>query len=417
VKSLAFKNIILEKKDHIAKITMNRPDALNALNMETRMEFLNAIEDVQNDDDVRVLIITGEGRAFVAGSDIKELKDTNMLQARKVPRLGEAVENLEKPVIAAVNGFALGGGCEIAMACDIIVASETAKFGQPEINLGVIPGGGGTQRLPSIVGPQRAKELIFTGDLIDAKEAERIGLVNRVVPASELDSVVRSIAEKIAVKSPVATRLAKAAINRGLRSNLETGLAYEKELYAQAQTTEDKTEGIAAFLEKRKPVFKGMPDRIGMTTERNPSEVLTSKEKKQVPVEAGLFTWPSSEPRLIGSRCRSCGTYSFPKSYSCPNPDCDVKDVEEVQLSGRGKLASYTIQRYNPPLFKMEPFRPFAIGLVELPEGINVLGILTTTDNLKIGMALEMVVEGLYTEGENEVVTWKFKPIQEGERK
>lgn len=407
----------MEKKNHIATITMNRPDALNALNMETRMEFLNAIEDIQNDDEVRVLIITGAGRAFIAGADIKELKETNMLQARKVPRLGEVVENLEKPVIAAVNGFALGGGCEIAMACDIIVASESAKFGQPEVNLGVIPGGGGTQRLPPIVGPQRAKELIFTGDLIDAKEAERIGLVNRVVPASELDSAVRSIAEKIAAKSPVAIRLAKAAINRGLRTNLETGLAYEKELYAMSQTTEDKTEGIAAFLEKRKPVFRGVSGRIAMTMEKNPSEVQIPKEKKQVPVEAGLFTWPSSEPRLIGSRCKSCGTYSFPKSYTCPNPDCDAKDVEEVLLARRGKLASYTIQRYNPPLFKMEPFRPFAIGLVELPEGINVLGMLTTTENLKMGMDLETIVEGLYTEGENEVMTWKFRPVQEVERR
>jgi enoyl-CoA hydratase len=407
----------VEKKDHIATITISRPDALNALNMETRMEFLSAIEDIRNDDEARVLIITGTGRAFVAGSDIKELKETNMLQARKVPRLGEAVENLEKPVIAAVNGFALGGGCEIAMACDIIVASESAKFGQPEVNLAVIPGGGGTQRLPSIVGPQRAKELIFTGDLIDAKEAERIGLVNRVVPASELDSVVRGIAEKIAEKSPVAIRLAKAAINRGLRTNLETGLAYEKELYAMSQTTEDKAEGIAAFLEKRKPVFKGTAGGIAMIMEKSPSEVQTSKEKKQVPVEAGLFTWPSGEPRLIGSRCKSCGTHSFPKSYSCPNPDCDAKDVEEVLLSRRGKLASYTIQRYSPPGFKMEPFRPFAIGLVELPEGINVLGMLTTIENLKTGMDLEMMVEGLYTEGENEVMTWKFRPVQEAERK
>lgn len=412
---MAFKNIIVEKKNHIATITMNRPDSLNALNMETRMEFLSAIEDVQNDDGVRVLIITGRGRAFIAGSDIKELKETNMLQARKVPRLGEAVENLEKPVIAAVNGFALGGGCEIAMACDLIVASEGAKFGQPEVNLAVIPGGGGTQRLPSIVGPQRAKELIFTGDMIDAEEAERIGLVNKVVPANELDSAVRGIAEKIAAKSPVAIRLAKAAINRGLRTNLETGLAYEKELYAMSQATEDKTEGIAAFLEKRKPVFRGMSGGTTMTTE-GPSEVQT-REKKQIPVEAGLFTWPSSEPKLIASRCKSCGTYSFPKSYTCPNPDCDAKDVEEVLLSGKGKLASYTIQRYVPPQFRMEPFKPFAIGLVELPEGINVLGMLTTTENLKTGMDLEMVVEGLYTEGENEVMTWMFRPVLEAERK
>lgn len=410
---MAFKNITVEKKDHVATITMNRPDALNALNMETRMEFLDVIEEMQEDDDVRVVIITGSGRAFVAGSDIKELKETTMLQARKIPRLGEAVEDLEKPVIAAVNGFALGGGCEIALACDIVIASENAKFGQPEVNLGVIPGGGGTQRLPLIVGPQKAKELIFTGDLIDAKEAERIGLVNRVVPAGELQTAVRGIAEKIATRSPVAVKLAKAAINRGMRTNMETGLAYEKELYGLSQNTEDKAEGIAAFLAKRAPVFKGASSKIKMNMEKSLPESQTPKGKKQIPVEEGLFTWASGEPRLIASRCKSCGTHSFPKSYSCPNPDCDAKDVEEVLLSRRGKLASYTIERVGPPLFRMEPFKPFAIGLVELPEGIDVLGILTTTENLKIGIGMEMVVEGLYTEGENEVVTWKFRPLEE----
>jgi hypothetical protein len=165
-------------------------------------------------------------------------------------------------------------------------------------------------------------------------------------------------------------------------------------------------------LEKRKPIFKGMSSST-VVMDKNLSGLQRSKDKKQVPVEEGLFTWAPGEPRLIGSRCKTCGTYSFPKSYSCPNPDCDAKDVEEVLLSRRGKLASYTIQRYNPPLFKMEPFRPFAIGLVELPEGINVLGILTSTENLRTGMNLEMVVEGLYTEGENEVVTWKFRPVEE----
>lgn len=409
---MAFKNIILEKKDHVATVTMNRPDALNALNMETRMEFLNAIEQIRDDDDVRVVVITGAGRAFVAGSDIKELKDTTMLQARKIPRLGEVVASLEKPVIAQVNGFALGGGCEIAIACDIIIASEEAKFGQPEVNLGVIPGGGGTQRLPSVVGPQKAKELIFTGDLIDAKEAERIGLVNKVVPANQLEATVKEIAEKISSKSPVAIRLAKAAINRGMQTNLETGLAYEKELYGLSQTTEDKAEGIAAFLGKRKPTFKAMPSSIAVSMEAHISQPELSKAKKQVPVEEGLFTWSSGEPRLIGSRCKTCGTHSFPKSYSCPNPECDAKDVEEVLLSRRGKLASYTIQHYAPPLFRMEPFKPFAIGLVELPEGINVLGVLTTTEKLKTGMGLEMVVEGLYTEGDSEVVTWKFRPLE-----
>jgi len=252
------KNIILEKEDGIATITFNRPDALNALNNETRLEFRNAMSDIQKDDDIKVVIVTGAGRAFIAGSDIKELKNTTPLEAHNITRLGEIIENLEKPVIAAVNGFALGGGCEIAMACDIIIASEKAKFGQPEINIGVIPGGGGTQRLQRIVGVHKAKELVFTGDIIDAKEAERIGFVNKVVPADKLETIVKEIAKKIAGKSSAAIKLAKAAINRGMRTNLETGLEYEKELYSLSLTTEDKAEGIAAFIEKREPKYKGM---------------------------------------------------------------------------------------------------------------------------------------------------------------
>lgn len=256
-KSLEFKSIILEKKEGIAKITFNRPEVLNALNNEIRSEFQAAMSDIQSDDSIKVVILTGAGRSFIAGADINELKALTMQQARKVVRLGEVIENLEKPVIAAVNGYALGGGCEIAMACDVIVASEYAKFGQPEINLGIIPGGGGTQRLPRVVGMHKAKEMVFTGDIIDAKEAERIGLVNKVVPAGELEATVRAIADKVASKSPVAVKLAKAAMNRGMRTNLETGLAYEKELYSLSHTTKDRAEGIAAFLEKRKPDFKG----------------------------------------------------------------------------------------------------------------------------------------------------------------
>jgi enoyl-CoA hydratase len=251
------KNIILEKEAGIAKITFNRPDALNALNNQTRLEFRNAMKEVENDNDIKVLIITGAGRAFIAGSDIKELKSTTPLEAHDITRLGEIIENLDKPVIAAVNGFALGGGCEIAMACDIIIASEKAKFGQPEVNIGVIPGGGGTQRWQRVVGVYKAKELIFTGEIIDAKEAERIGLVNRVVAVDELETVVKEMANKIAAKSSAAIRLAKAAINRGMRTNLETGLEYEKELYSLSLTTEDKAEGIDAFIEKREPRYKG----------------------------------------------------------------------------------------------------------------------------------------------------------------
>ncbi|MBW2030066.1 MAG: enoyl-CoA hydratase/isomerase family protein [Deltaproteobacteria bacterium] len=254
---MGYENILLERDGTIATITFNRPEALNALNNQTRAEFKEAIEEVKGDDSVKAVVLTGTGRAFIAGSDIKELKGTTPLQAHDIKRLGEMIEELEKPVIAAVNGFALGGGCEIVLACDIIIASEKAKFGQPEVNIGVIPGGGGTQRLQRMVGVHRAKELIFTGDIIDAAEAERIGLVNKVVPAEELMPRVKEIAGKICNKSSAAIRLAKAAINRGMRTDLGAGLAYERELYSLSLTTEDKAEGIEAFIEKREPQYKG----------------------------------------------------------------------------------------------------------------------------------------------------------------
>jgi enoyl-CoA hydratase len=254
---MAYENIILEKEDGVATLTFNRPEAMNALNNRTRAEFRDALADVAEDDEVRVLILTGSGKAFVAGSDIKELQQTTPLGAHEIVRLGDMVHNFGKPVIAAVNGFCLGGGCEIAMGCDIIIASEKAKFGQPEINLGLIPGGGGTQRLQRLVGPCRAKELILTGDIIRADEADRIGLVSRVVPMDELMPAVREIAAKIAAKSPAAARIAKQAINRGMQTGLESGLAYEREMYSLALTLEDKKEGVAAFVEKRKPNFIG----------------------------------------------------------------------------------------------------------------------------------------------------------------
>jgi len=254
---MAYENIIFEKEENIAIITFNRPEAMNALNNQTRAEFGQAIEDVATDDEIKVLILTGSGKAFVAGSDIKEFNKTTPYAAHNIKRLGEMVEKLEKPVIAAVNGFCLGGGCEIAMGCDIIIASEKAKFGQPEINLGIIPGGGGTQRLPRIVGAHKAKELIFTGDIIDANEAERIGLVNKVVPLDELEEAVQTIAKKIASKSPVAMKLAKTTINRGMQTSLESGLAYEREMYSLSLTTEDKKEGVDAYIKKRKPDFTG----------------------------------------------------------------------------------------------------------------------------------------------------------------
>ena len=254
---MAYQNIIFEKEENIATITFNRPEAMNALNNQTRAEFRAAIDDVASDDEIKVLILTGSGKAFVAGSDIKEFNATTPFVAHNIMRLGEMVEQLEKPVIAAVNGFCLGGGNEIAMACDIIVASEKAKFGQTEINIGIIPGGGGTQRLQRLIGVCRAKELIFTGDIIRAEEAERLGLVNRVVPVDDLMPAAKEIAAKIAAKSAAALKLAKQAVNYGMQTNLASGLKYEYEMYALSLSLEDKEEGVNAFLEKRAPKFVG----------------------------------------------------------------------------------------------------------------------------------------------------------------
>ena len=254
---MAYENIIYEKEENIAIITFNRPEAMNALNNQTRAEFREAIAEVAADDSIKVLVLTGSGKSFVAGSDIKEFNQTTPFAAHNIVRLGEMVEKLDKPVIAAVNGFCLGGGCEIAMGCDIIIASEKAKFGQTEINIGIIPGGGGTQRLPRLIGACRAKELIFTGDIIRADEADRLGLVNRVVPMDELMPTAKEIAAKIATKSAAALKLAKTAINRGMQTNLESGLKYEYELYSLSLSLEDKAEGVKAFLEKRKPTFVG----------------------------------------------------------------------------------------------------------------------------------------------------------------
>ncbi len=254
---MVYENIILEKEENIAIITFNRPEAMNASNNQTRAEFAAAITEVAADDEIKVLLLTGSGKAFVAGSDIKEFNKTTPFAAHNIKRLGEMVEKLEKPVIAAVNGFCLGGGCEIAMGCDIIIASEKAKFGQTEINIGIIPGGGGTQRLQRLIGPCRAKELIFTGDIIRAEEADRIGLVNRVVPMDELMPTAKEMAKKIATKSAAALKLAKQAVNYGMQSTLESGLKYEYEMYALALTLEDKVEGVNAFLEKRAPKFVG----------------------------------------------------------------------------------------------------------------------------------------------------------------
>lgn len=254
---MEFKNLIIEKQDAIGIIKINRPESLNALNIETLEEIRDAVTSLNNEEDIKVLIFTGEGKAFIAGADIKQMKDMNENDAREFCNMGQKIfdiiEHLDKPVIAAVNGFALGGGCELAMACDIRIASENAKFGQPEVNLGIIPGFGGTQRLPRLVGKGIAKELIFTGDLIDAQTALRIGLVNKIVSTEKLMDEAMMMAQKIASKGPVAIMIAKSVINRGMETDLAKGLAIERDGFVQCVASGEAKEGTEAFLEKRKP--------------------------------------------------------------------------------------------------------------------------------------------------------------------
>ncbi|MFQ5910831.1 MAG: enoyl-CoA hydratase-related protein [Thermoplasmata archaeon] len=246
----------------MARITIDRPDALNALNSDVLAQLKVSMEQVKADDDICVVIITGSGdKAFVAGADIKEMLGKTPLEMRNFTILGHevmsSIAKIERPVIAAVNGYALGGGLELALACDIRIASENAKLGVPEVKLGIFPGFGGTQRLTKIVGKGRAAELVFTGKMIGAKEAESIGLVNEVVPLEELAREVDALAQTIAKNGPIGVRLAKSAINRALETGLDEGLAYERELVSLAFSTEDKEEGMKAFLEKREANFKG----------------------------------------------------------------------------------------------------------------------------------------------------------------
>ena len=254
--------IIYEKKDNVAWITLNRPEVRNAQNDRLRIELADALRQAKDDEEVFVVVITGAGdKAFSAGADINMFTTwttVDVINTFKGEKKGGAmVRELTKPVIAMVNGLALGGGCELAMACDIIIASENARLGLPEVNVGVFPGGGGTQVLPRLVGEKRAKELILTGSLITAEEALRIGLVNRVVPAEKLKDTVIEIAEKLKAKSPVILKLAKTAINKSLETPLSIGLEAEKELFALCFGTEDQKEGAKAFLEKRAPDYKG----------------------------------------------------------------------------------------------------------------------------------------------------------------
>lgn len=259
---MSFKNLIVEQDGNLAIVYVNRPEALNALNYATVQDLQQAFAQLENNDEIDVIILTGAGeKAFVAGADIGSMKDFEPLEGKEFASFGQKVfaeiENNKKPVIAAVNGFALGGGCELAMACDIRIASEKAKFGQPEVNLGVIPGFAGTQRLPRLVGKGIAKELIYTADIIDAQEALRIGLVNKVVPADKLLDAAREMAQKIAAKAPIAIRLAKQAINEGLEMDVDRGYAHEANCFGFCFATEDQKEGMSAFLEKRKAEFKG----------------------------------------------------------------------------------------------------------------------------------------------------------------
>jgi len=261
-KIMEFKNTLYEKSEGIATITINRPEALNALNAETVREIMARLKDAENDETVKVIVITGAGeRAFSAGADLKMMKGVSPAEAVELSRLGQRLTNqieaLGKPVIAAINGYALGGGLELAMACDLRVASENAQLGQPEINVGLIPGWGGTQRLPRFVGKGIAKEIIFTGKRIDAKTAERLGLLNAVVPADQLKVKVKELATKLIGKPPIAIKLSKALVNNSTETHPDVGLWQEAEAFGIVASTEDFKEGVTAFLEKRKPEFKG----------------------------------------------------------------------------------------------------------------------------------------------------------------
>lgn len=250
-------NIQFEKKGHVAVVKVSRPKALNALNSQTLIELDQTIDNIANDKDIYCLVITGEGeKAFVAGADISEMKDLDAFGGRKFGVLGNRVfrkiELLDIPVIAAVNGFALGGGCELSLCCDIRIASENAKFGQPEVSLGITPGFGGTQRLARVVGMGKAKEMIYTGANIKAQEALEIGLVNKVVPNENLMEEVMNMAERIAANAPIAVKLCKAAINRGMQTDVDTAINYESEVFAQCFATQDQKDAMTAFVEKRK---------------------------------------------------------------------------------------------------------------------------------------------------------------------
>ena len=255
-----YKTIRYEKKDNIALVTIDRPEALNALNSTVIAELEQVVTELENDGTIRAMILTGEGRSFVAGADIGEQYPLDLDGGRRWGQRGSALfrrmEKLEFPTIAAVNGFALGGGCELAMSCDIILASEKAKFGQPEVGLGITPGFSGTQRLPRRVGVAKAKELIFSGRMVKADEAERIGLVNAVYAPEALLDGAMEMARSFAKNAPIAVKYAKACIDRGMQTDIDSGIACENELFAMCFATADQKEGMGTFLEKRTAEFQ-----------------------------------------------------------------------------------------------------------------------------------------------------------------
>ena len=254
---MQYNYLIVETKEAVGWITINRPQVLNALNSDVLQELDTAVESLANDDAVKILVITGAGKAFIAGADIAQMQNMSADEARIFSQTGHQlfskIETISKPVIACINGFALGGGLELAMACDIRIASEKAKFGQPEAGLGVIPGFGGTQRLARICGTGKAKELIFTGDIVDAQTALSIGLINRIFTSETLSAETENIAKRIASNGPFAIQKAKQVINSGIDTDLKTGCTYEINAFAECFTTNQPKEGMGAFLEKRKP--------------------------------------------------------------------------------------------------------------------------------------------------------------------
>lgn len=254
-----FENVIVEKDGAIGVVTLNRPQALNALSYGLVKDLSLALQELDRDPAMRVMIVTGGEKVFAAGADIKEMADRGPFDERILERLAyrDEINRIIKPVIAAVSGFALGGGCELAMSCDIIIASETARFGQPEVNLGIIPGSGGTQRLTHVLGKHRAMELVLTGDVLNANDAERLGLVNRIVPVELLLEEAKAVARKIAAKPALALKAAKEAVLKAANMPLEEGLEFERKSFYLLFASEDRSEGMKAFLEKRKPEFKG----------------------------------------------------------------------------------------------------------------------------------------------------------------